>query len=460
MFIFRTIAKEYKWVSVKSLDIGFQTPFSRLKRNWLSVHQASTLDTSKKIHNWSPEGDVLTLITAHSEPVTIHLNKLGPAVKLLFEELLSLLSQLFPSAVTFPQPRDLKDLFDCIGNPVSFVDNDVFRKTISPIYAEFEKGMKSSKETVHKIWIKGKVNPLQFKKWLKLEQEALSKILLILLLTGGGVSPRTFSIASLQYKQSDSARRNLYLHGGILCFAWPKAKGNSKSPGGVSNSLYAFPPQLNWPLFVYLGVIRKFTVDVMKGLNRTTGGLDSSLFVYTWGNNSGKNWEGGHINSCLKSFSQPLFEAGLMVPDLRQITQAIYCQHFQRRGDMSNIVEETVNKMGNHSLEVALRYYAVSPAKDPKLSPDVISHCVACSRAWHCWLGLISYDEMVEQTLGSLPILQRQQNVAVAHLRAENWLLKNKEFQFSTDIGKFFENSLSQVRPVISIKLKILTIFH
>lgn len=289
-----------------------------------------------------------------------------------------------------------------------------------------------------------------FNKWLELEQQALRKILLIILLTGGGVSPRTFSLAGLQYKQTPSTKRNLYLHNGVLCFAWPIAKTNSRSSGGISHSLYSYPPQLNWLLFIYLGIIRRFTVSVMKEHKWSLGQLETSLFVYT-GNSSnrGSPWEASHMNSVLGVFSQSLFDSPFKVSDLHQITQAIYYQHFQKRREMDDIMEKAANTMGNHTKDVASHYYSSNytmATSGSQLTVEAIELCISCSKAWHCWLGLIPYDCSISTRLGSLPILQRQQNQGVAQLAVENWLLKNKEdISAPKNINDFLARLFSQV---------------
>ena len=51
------------------------------------MYKASISDTTDKIHNWSPEGDILTLITTYDEPMKVDLNKMRPAVDSLFDNL-------------------------------------------------------------------------------------------------------------------------------------------------------------------------------------------------------------------------------------------------------------------------------------------------------------------------------------------------------------------------------------
>ena len=393
------------------------------------MYPESILDTTNRINSWSPEGDTLTLITTHNEPMKIHLDQMKPAVDSLFEELATNLTQLFPDGMNFP-PKVQWESKDSLGTSVAFVDQPDFEEVISPLYDQFTTKISLPNESVHQIFSGNTFQATNFNKWLKLEQKVLEKIFLIILFTGGGVSPRTLSISGLQYRGTFT-RRNLYLHNGVLCFAWPKAKKNSKSRGNVSHSLYSFPPQFNWLLFIYLGIIRRFTIQLMEKHMWSLEQLETSLFVYT-GNksNRGVPWEASHMNSILEHFSQSLFNSPFRVSDFRQITQAIYYQHFQRRKEMTDIMEDVANRMGNHTGDVANRYYPGTNSiatNDPELSVQVVELCIACSRAWHCWLGLISYDNMIETRLGHLPILQRQHNKAVAQLKAEGWLFKNRE---------------------------------
>lgn len=462
VFISRTIKEQSKWVAIQSLDAGSHTPFNRLKRNWLTVYPASITDGTDRINSWSPAGDVLTLVTTHGEPMKIHLDQMKPAVDSLFEELATSLSQLFPNASGLPSEVKWEPQ-DNLGTLEALVDQADFLKTISPLYIQFSTAMFSPDEPIHQIWLGNKFQAAKFIEWLELEQKVLQTIFLIILFTGGGVSPRTFSIAGLQYRQTPSAKRNLYVHSGVLCFAWPKAKGNSRSIGDVSHSLFSFPSQLNWLLFIYLGIIRKFTIEVLEKQKWSLGQLETFLFVHT-GNkkNHGSPWEAYHMNSVLGKFSQSLFGSSFRVSDFRQITQAIYYQHFQGRREMENIMEDTANRMGNHTKQVAHHYYAkidITSTEDSELSAQAIELCIACSKAWHCWLGLIPYDHMISTKLGPLSILQRQQNYTVAQMQTKIWLLENVDkISPPTNLHDFLVASFSLVRLTSYSPPQILTL--
>lgn len=203
--------------------------------------------------------------------------------------------------------------------------------------------MMSPGESRHQTWSDGKFQYDKFVKWLELEQKVLQKIFLIILFTGGGISPWTLSISELQYREIASGGRNLCFHNGSLCFAFPRAKKNSQSKGDISHSLYAFPPQLNWPLSIYLGIIQQFTIQVMKENNWSLGKLEEHLFVYTKsGAMCGFAWKASYMNVVLGNFSKSLFGSSFRVPDFCQVTQAIY------------------------------EFYA-----------DEMVYCVACSKAWY-----------------------------------------------------------------------------
>lgn len=446
---FRTIVEQSKWVAVYSLDAGSSTPFNRLKRNWLALYPASTSDTTKRVNSWSPEGDTLTLVTPDGEPMKIHLEQMQPAVFSLFEELETALTKLLPCGMVFP-PKVPWESCDNIGAKEAFVEQPDFLKAISPLYTKFAEMMMSPDEQTHKIWSGNKFQSASFWKWQQLEQTALEKIFLIILFTGGGVSPRTFSISGLQYRGATTVR-NLYIHGGTLCFAWPKAKGNSRSgSSSVSHSLFSYPHQLSWPVFVYLGMIRKFSIQVIGEQKWSLGELERSLFVYCGKNNNrGSPWGASHMNSILGTFSKSTFGSAFSVSDFRQITQAVYHHHFQGRSDMDGVMEEAANRMANHTKLVADRYYTktdITSTGDPQLFSQLVDLCMACSRAWHYWLGLTLFDPVIKK-LGSLPILQRQHNWDAAQLQTENWLLKNQhKIPQPTDFRNLLVRSFSPVK--------------
>lgn len=410
------------------------------------VYPASISDTTDKLHSWSPAGDILTLMSTHG-PMTIQLDKIKPAVDLLFGDLASTLLSLFPSQVEVPpEPKlDLKDTLDAIE---PFVDQHDFLALFSPLYARFTASMRSPNESHHQIWSNNKFQSKNFAKWLLLEQEALRKIFLILLFTGGGISPRAFSITALQYRNTPTNKRNLYFFHGALSFAWPKAKGNSWSKGGLADSLYSYPPQLNWSLFIYLGIIRRFTIEVMREQKWSLGQIEYTLFTYTGANvNCGTPWKAAFMNSVSGSFSEDIFNSQLRVSDFRQLTQSIHSLHFQKNTEMEGIVVETANQMGNHSPGVAIRYYGKTNLTVQEWSQI----CYACSKAWHCWLGLISHDSTISSHLGQLPILQRRRNQVIAGFSATAWIGSHgAQISPIKSVKEFLDKLLLKVRPKLS----------
>ena len=166
--LFRTIVDQSQWISIRNLDSGFHTPFNRLKRNWLTIYPASTSDITKRINSWSPEGDILTLVTTYGEPMKIHLREIKPAVDLLFEELATTLTQLFPNGVKFP-PKVTWEPKDNLGTSAAFVEQPDFMELMSPIYSQFHTNMVSPDESTHQIWSGSKFQARNFKKWLDLE---------------------------------------------------------------------------------------------------------------------------------------------------------------------------------------------------------------------------------------------------------------------------------------------------
>lgn len=453
--MFRIIASESKWLAVRNLDVGFHTPFNRLKRNWVTVYPASISDSTDRIHSWSPDGDIITLITTHDGPMDIHLNKIKPAVDSLFKDLAATLATLLPSQMGNQLPLEPKwEIQDNLTATIPFVDQDTFLSMISPLYIQFSTSMRSSEESDHQIWSDDGFQTEKFEEWLKLEQKVLQKIFLILLFTGGGISPRTFSIAALQYRNSPE-KRNLYLHHGFLCFAWPKAKANSQSNlNSSSDSLYSYPIQLNWLLFIYLGIIRRFTVEVMEELKWSLGDMKNKLFVYSgMKKNRGFSWEAALMNDILGDFSKNIFGSCPRVADFRQLTQSIYSLHFCKREEMVDIMEATANKMGNHTKDVSKRYYN----RNNRII-EGFDTCFACSQAWHCWLGLLPYNSTIKTQLGELPILQRRRNQDLASLKSKMWIRVHKPEQFTVvNIGGLLARLLSQVSLDTSVSYEGLT---
>lgn len=438
------------------MDVGFHTPFNRLKRNWMVVYPASISDTTDRAHNWSPDGDILTLITTHDGPMKVHLNKIKPAVDSLFNNLTTTITLLLPTKMGLPiEPK--WDFQDTLKTPESFIDQSDFLAIISPLYTQFNTSMRSLNEPHHQIWSANGFQSKKFIAWLEQEQQALKIIFLILLFTGGGVSPRAFSISALQYRATTTNKRNLYLLHGALCFAWPKAKGNSQSSNNSSDSLYAYPPQLNWLLFIYLGIIRRFTIEVLEEVKWSLGEMENKLFVNTKATSGrGVPWQAAYMNTILGEFSETVFDSRSRVPDLHQLTQSIYSLHFQGNQEKEGVMEAAANLMGNHTKGVAHRYYGQSNLPTEEWSRI----CFACSKAWHCWLGLVPYNNSITSSLGDLPILQRSRNQALANLSASNWIKDHREQILQvTEVRELLKKLLSKVRLNLYSLCKVLMPF-
>jgi len=420
------------------------------------VFQASMSDTTDRIHSWSPDGDILTLVTTHSDPMRIHLNRIKPAVDSLFKKLAIDLASLFPGQIGDGLPPEPEwDIGDALGATQPFVDHKDFLEITSPLYTKFNNSMQSLDEPCHQIWSLNGLQLEKFSSWLKLEQEVLETIFLILLFTGGGVSPRTLSISALQYRSTASQKRNLHLLHGTLCFVWPKAKYNSQSGDDSSDSLYAYPPQLNWLIFIYLGVIRRFTIGVMKMQKWSLGEMETKLFVYTGAKSTrGFPWKAAFMNATLRGFSEQVFDSQPRVSDLRQLTQSIYSLHFQGVEEMEGIMEVAANHMANHSKNVSRNFYGRT-----NLSIEEWTQlCLACSKAWHCWLGLIPYNSISDSHLKKIPILQRHRNQAMANLSASIWIKDHREQMLQvTRVQDLLNRLISKVRFNVCFLYKVLT---
>ncbi|KAF9643912.1 hypothetical protein BDM02DRAFT_3191090 [Thelephora ganbajun] len=452
----QTLVNENKWLAIHSIDTGVHTPFNRLKRNWVAVFQASISETTNRIHSWSPSGDILTLVTTHSDPMKIDLHKIKPAVDSLFSKLAVDLTSLLPGQMGDGLPPEPKwNIQDTLGATQPFIDQEDFLAMISPLYTKFNTSMRLPNESHHHIWSHNGIQLEKFSIWLELEQKVLKTIFLILLFTGGGVSPRALSIAALQYCATTSHKRNLYLLHGTLCFAWPKAKSNSQSSSDSCDSLYAYPPQLNWLIFIYLGVIRRFTIEVLEEQKWSLGEIKNKLFVHTWAESTrGFPWKAAFMNTILGDFSKHVFDSQPKVSDFRQLTQSIYSLHFQRSKDMEGLMEVTANRMGNHTKGVSTRYYGRSNLAIEEWS----QLCLACSRAWHCWLGLIPYDTIISLHLGDIPILQRHRNQVVANLSANIWIKEHKgQVLQVAGIQEFLGRLLAKNTPEYKLLCQITT---
>ena len=299
-----------------SLESGdSQTTFSRLKAAWGRALCESFQGYGNWKSAWLENGQVLEFARYKKRnPQRLRMADLQDNLKGLVYSMKPALEKLLPEGMKLPTPQ-----VDVIQGSTHredkfFMDLPATLEMFDPLYQEFMNGHGAIAQS------KSSANA-----WLKKEQEFLCHLLATLLVSGG-VSPRTHLAQTCQIR---GIQRNIFYISGSLVWISSLSKTNSATQS--SGGLWAFPPQVTWPICYYLGVVRPFSIHLLKSMNNEFDSdvLNNYLFVYTsTSNHTQRLWTSKNAQQVIEtSFANPL---GLKMDcyDLRQILQAVANQHF------------------------------------------------------------------------------------------------------------------------------------
>ena len=295
-----------------SLEGGdFQTTFSRLKAAWGKAVKESFQDYGNWESVWVEDGEVLEFSRrGKKNPQRLKMVDLQQLVKDLVHHLQLALEKLLPEGMELPDSQVHKFVANTHEEEEFFMDCQSSMEIMAPLYQEFKDGH-STVTTISTTW-------------LKKEQEFLHHLLAVLLVSGG-VSPRTHLAQTCRIR---GVERNIFhiLGSPVWISSLSKTNSVTRSSGG----LWAFPPQVAWPLYYYLGVVRPFSIHLLQlmGGQPNFDILKSFLFVHTLTlEHTQRLWARGDTKQVVEnSFASPL---GLKLDcfDLRQILQAVANRH-------------------------------------------------------------------------------------------------------------------------------------
>jgi hypothetical protein len=293
-----------KWVSLEGGD--FQTTFSRLKAAWGKAGGESLKGYGNWKSLWIEDGVLEFARDGKKGPQQLEMANLQKHVRSLVYGLQPALEELLPEGMKLPNSQ-VHQFVGGIDEAEFFLDSPSSREIIDPLYRAFKASYTPSITT-----------------WLKKEQDFLCR-LLAALLVAGGVSPRMILAQSCQIR---GVERNLFHvtdHS-----IWINSKSKANSAARSSNGLWAFPPQLAWPLYFYIGVIRPFSIHLLQSIGSQPNLeiLNNYLFVHTSvPMYTQRLWEKKDTKQVLDNFFATPLSLKMDSFDLRQILQAVANRH-------------------------------------------------------------------------------------------------------------------------------------
>lgn len=365
------------WVAPKGDK--FETTFSRLKSAWGKAVTEYSQSKGDWVASWVDKDTILVFSSIQKAgSQKLRMSDLQACIQKLVGDLQLGMETLFPSNMAFPNSHVHK-FFDQPTGEVFFLDTQHSQKILSPLLQDFENGYKdllaSSDSVDH---------------WLDKAQKILHLLSAALLICGGRI-PRMDAFKSCRIRGS---HRNIFHMSGSPVWA-----------DNGSNELCSYPPGIAWPLYLYIGVIRPFTMKIFKakGLLSDLGKLSEYLYVDVFPLISKKRlWTRGNIDSVIREFFGEPLGLELCHNDLCQILQFIIRTHISPGISAQPQFHQGVyNTMANHTDHTAGKYYAIDDLSNLAADRSQTMHFLAISRAFHTWCELVPPSQVLPPT-GSL----------------------------------------------------------
>jgi hypothetical protein len=299
-----------QWVSTE--DQGFQTTFSRLKTAWGKAVKESFQGYGDWESVWIENDQVLEFARhGKKDPQRLKMVDFKELVRDIVHRLPVSLEELLPAGVELPDSQVHKLGASSIHREEEFfMDSPNCTGIMHPLYQDFARGHSSTVAA----------SPSSTTTWFRKEQEFLGHLFAALLISGG-VSPRTNSAQNCRIRGVD---RNIFhvLDSPVWVSSQFKANSAARSVGG----LWAFPPQVAWPLYFYLGVVRPFSINLLQstGYKPTLDIQRDYLFVHTSTSKCTQRlWAREEAKRVLEKFIATPLGLKIDTYDLRQILQAV-----------------------------------------------------------------------------------------------------------------------------------------
>ena len=163
--------------------------------------------------------------------------------------------------------------------------------------------------------------------------------------------------------------------------------------GTTTHGLQSYPPQVAWPLYFYIGVIRPFTIKILQArgalsdLVRLSEHMFCHILPLNW---KERRWTRGDTLRVVDQFFENPLGLKLDHNDLCQILHHTVTEHIlPEMPTLSKWYQETYNIMANHTDITSELHYAIDDLSNHTIKQQETTCSLAISRAFHGWCGLV-----------------------------------------------------------------------
>lgn len=368
---------------------------------------------------WMEEKKILEFTSMKTGTQSLRINDLQGCIKNLIHDLQVGIKNLLPSEMGFPNSH-VHEFLDQPTGKVFFIDTEHSQKILGPLYQEYEKGHRDILNSVDLVTA-----------WLK-EAEHFLHLLLATLLVSGGKIPRMDAVGGCRIRGFN--RNILHMSGSPI---WADS---------LTSELQSYPPEVAWPLYFYLGIIRPFTIKVLtaRGALSDLGRLNEYMFVHISPlNREDRRWTRGDTSTVVDQFFGKPLGLKLDYNDLRHIFCHIIKKHIlPGMPALPQFSQRIYNTMANHTSLTANRNYGIDDISNLAVDRFQTIHFLAVSRAFQVWCQLISPNQELPSTGATSSTLS---HIHIEAARQGASLAIAKEYQFNCAEQEALQHQLVEI---------------
>jgi hypothetical protein len=265
------------------------TAFNRLKRYWNAAYLPSLEKLTKtRIDHNNDDGRIQISCRRNGIHVTT-MAELRELVLTVLARLQLSLHALFPGSFELPDISKLV-IVDDTKDPQSFLDRPELESVLDPIQRQIWKALCTIGEKKHHLFRSdGTLDEEAAEKYLELEQQFLCCFAFVLIWLCGK-PPRSYQAVNLRYRPSGNDIRNWHMFSGLSALGWPQQKSRPGQPN-MQHTLLILPNAVTPLLIVYLGIMRRISISILRLLGQSSHLLATHIFVNTIpGPSCGNRW--------------------------------------------------------------------------------------------------------------------------------------------------------------------------
>jgi len=294
------------------------------------------------------------------------MDDLQSCIRNLVHSVQARMETLLPAGMAFPNSEVHKFLDQPTGG-VFFMDTEHSKMILDPLQKRFEDGHRDILTSLGSVIA-----------WLEKAEHVLH-LLLAIVLASGGRTPKMDTVGGCKIHGSN---RNIFHMLGSPVWA-----------DTVTHELQSYPLQVAWPLYFYIGVIRPFTIKILKvqGALSDLARLSEHMFGHILPlNRKERRWTRGDTLGVVDQFFGKPLGLKLDHNDLCQILRHTIIKYILPEVPiLPQWYLDTYNIMANHTNTTSGLCYAIDDLSNFAANQQQTTHFLAISRTFHRWCGLV-----------------------------------------------------------------------